>query len=457
MVRNFSCRGSDGGRSSARHPNRSSSLLDWSSSIPMKTTKTIRDDLRHALRAFESRNYRLLFWPQTIATCGNWLQHTTIGWLVYRLTGSPAWLGTITFLTLFPVFVLSLWAGVLGDRYPRQRILWLTNFGSVGLSVALGYLIVAREVTVEQIAALALFQGFLNAVEIPTRQAFVLDLVSHSSLQSAVALNSTIFNLSRLIGPLVAGFLIDLKDESLCFGLNALLRIPILSVIPFLTFDPPRNHHDGRGNLWTDLLLGLKYVGRSKDLSALVQMIAGLSLLGIWFPSYLPAVAKDVIQGGPVVLGYLYGAIGFGSFVGAYLLAISTGAEKTGPRVARASIFFSLGLVVFSRVGTLFPALGVLFFLGLALTTQNVGANSLVQLLSPDSFRGRITSVYTVALLGIGPLGVLIAGAVAEWVGVGATLTCSGIGCLVVSLAYYRDVRRVVPDTKANSNLEKQS
>ncbi len=413
----------------------------------MRTRKLkIREDIRFALRAFESRNFRKLFWPQSIATCGNWMQHTALGWLVYRMTGSPAWLGAITFFSLFPIFILSLWAGVLGDRYPRQRILWMTHFGSVGISLLLAYLLITNELTIERIAFLAIAQGILNAVEIPTRQAFVLDLVSQSSLQSAVALNSTIFNLTRLVGPLVAGLLIDFKDESLCFGLNILLRFPILAVIPFLSFAPIPELREGKWNLWKDLKLGLRHVQGSKDLTALVQMIAGLSFLGVWFPTYLPAVAKDILDGGPLVLGYLYGAMGSGSLVGAYLLARSGSPQKTGSRVAIASLLFSSGLILFSRVASLVPALVLLFFLGLFLTTQNVGANSLVQLLSPDELRGRITSVYTVSMLGVGPVGVLLAGAVAEWLNVGATLTLAGVGCLAVSLLFYREVKRVDPE-----------
>jgi len=413
--------------------------------------KKLREDIRFALRAFESRNYRALFWPQAVATCGTWIQHTALGWLVYRLTGSPAWLGAITFLNLFPVFVLSLWAGVIGDRYPRQKILWLTNSGSVGLSVLLAYLLLTHELTVGRIAMLALLQGFLNAIEIPTRQAFFLDLVSHSNLQSAVALNSTTFNLTRLIGPMIAGFAIDLRDESLCFGFNAILRIPILMVIPFLFVDPPTLDRENNGSLWSDLKSGLRYVRGSSDLTALVRMIAGLSFLGVWFPSYLPAVAKDILGGGPRVLGCLYAAVGFGSFIGAYFLARSGSPEKTGPRVASASLVFSIGLVLFSRVGSMTPALLLLFLLGITLTTQNVGANTLIQLLSPDALRGRITSVYTVAMLGVGPVGVLLAGAMAEWIGVDSILGLSGIGCLAVSLFYFRDVKRVVPDGAANS------
>lgn len=416
-----------------------------STPAPMPPKKTLRDDLRFAFRAFESRNYRVLFWPQSISTCGAWMQHTALGWLVYRLTGSPAWLGAITFFTLFPIFVLSLWAGVFGDRYPRQRILWLTNFGSLCLSGVLAWLTFAGLVTPERMALIALCQGLLNAIEIPTRQAFVLDLVSHANLQSAVALNSSIFNLARLLGPMAAGFAIDFSGEALCFAVGALLRLPILSVIPFLSVDEHDSREEVRGNLWADLKMGLRYVRISRDLSALIQMIASLSLLGIWFPSFLPAVAKDVIGGGPMALGLLYGAAGAGSFVGAYLLARSDSPEKTGPRVARASIAFSAGLLLFSRMTTLGAALAVLFFLGLATVVQNVGANTLVQLLSPRAMRGRITSVYTVALLGVGPVGVLIAGAAAEGVGVPSTLAVAGCGCLIVSLFFARDVARVNP------------
>ncbi|MCA9409815.1 MAG: MFS transporter [Candidatus Omnitrophica bacterium] len=410
----------------------------------MRQRRSFRQDIQHAFRAFESPNYRVLFWPQSLSICGNWMQHTAIGWLVYRLTDSPAWLGGVTFLSLFPIFIFSLWAGVLGDRYPRKNILWLTNLGSLFLSLSFAYLTFTGEIDPTRIAFFCLFLGLLNAVEIPTRQAFVLDLVSQSHLQSAVALNSSVFNLARLIGPVAAGFLIDLHDESLCFALNGMLRIPILASLFFLTLDAPSNNREESENIWKDLFSGLRYVRSSEELRALLQMLAALSFLGIWFPSFLPAFAKDVVEGGPRALGYLYGATGMGSFLGAYLLARSTRPHQTGPRVAYASVCFSVGLILFSRVQGLVPAVSILFFVGLALSTQNVGVNTLVQLLAPDELRGRITSVYTVALLGVGPIGVLLAGVLAEHIGVVNTLALSGLGCLAASLWFARQVHRVV-------------
>ena len=395
-------------------------------------TTTIRDGFRFALRALENRNYRLLFWPQGLSMSGTWMQHTAQGWLVYRLSNSPGWLGLITFLTLFPIFVFSLWAGAMGDRHPRRWILWTANLIAAVQAIALGILTLTGTISVPQIACFALVLGIVNAFEIPNRQAFVLDLVSRSKLTSAVALNSTAFNTARLAGPLLAGVLIPWKGEGICFVLNALTYLPVLIALPLLHLSPrKKQEHDH--SLWQSLKYGLAYVCSSTDMKSVLLLLAWASLCGVWFPSFLPVFASDIYAGGPFTLGMMLASVAMGSLLGAYALAKRSNIHGLGTRTALGALAFSIGLVLLANLRILPLALLVLLFLGFSMVTLNVGTNTIIQTLAPDELRGRISSVYTVSLLGIGPVGALSAGCAAEWIGVPAVMSVGGGGCLLAT------------------------
>lgn len=399
---------------------------------PGPQSSASNEGMRFALRALDNRNYRIFFWPQALSLCGTWMQHTAQGWLVYRLSNSPGWLGSITFLTLFPIFIFSLWAGVMGDRHPRRWILWTANAIAAVQAIVLGVLTLTGTISVQQIAAFALILGIVNAFEIPNRQAFVLDLVSRSKLPSAVALNSTAFNLARLAGPLLAGVLIPWKGEGICFLVNGLTYLPVLVALPLLRLAPKDEVRDGQ-NMWQSLKSGLAYVFSSTDMRSILLLLASTSLCGVWFPSYLPVFARDLHGGGPIILGMMLASVAAGSLLGAYALAKRSNIHGLGGRTALGALAFSVGLVLFANTPLLSAALIVLLSLGFCMVTLNVGTNTIVQTLAPDELRGRISSVYTVSLLGIGPLGALSAGFAAEMIGVPAVTSVGGIGCFLAT------------------------
>jgi MFS family permease len=411
---------------------------------PIKPNR--RQEMRFALRALEERNYRLLFWPQTLSLCGTWMQNTAQGWLIYRLSDSPGWLGTITFLTLFPIFFLSLWAGVVGDRHPRKWILWLVNAAAGIQAFALGYLTLTGHISVHLIALFATFLGILNSFEIPNRQAFVLDLVTREKLPSAVALNSTAFNIARLVGPLMAGVLIPWKGEGICFVLNSLTYLPILFSLFFLQVPGPSDHHRGIG-LWVSLKGGVRYALASPELRPALLLVAFASFSGVWFPAFLPVFAESLATPGarldePMVLGILVASVAMGSLLGAYSVAKKTDGRQMGRRVVLGAFALTLGMPLFAMVHHLILAVPVLAGLGFSMVTLNVGTNTLVQTVTPDELRGRISSVYTVAFLGIGPVGALAAGFAAENVGISKVLIYSGLMGFLLILAPARGVFR---------------
>jgi len=390
-------------------------------------------DAGFAFRALRNRDYRLLFFPQTLSLCGFWMQHTAQAWLVYRLSDSPGWLGAITFCTLFPIFVFSLWAGVLGDKYSRRWILWVVNLGAMMQALVLAGLTLGGVVTIEWIACLALLQGILSAFEIPARQAIVLDIVSRDTLPSAIALNSSSFNIARLVGPLLAGFMIGFWGEGICFLINA-LTYPAALVALLLLKTNPSTQVEESGSHWDSLLVGLAYVRKSSDLKSLLLLMGGMSLFGIWFMTFMPVFARDVYQGGPDVLGQMIGAVAFGALLGAFLLGHRDHIFGLGKWITGGALGLSAGIVVFPNLDSYIPALVVLFLMGLAMVIHNVGITTMIQTLAPDRMRSRIASVSTFAFLGVGPIGALAAGLVAEKIGAPAMMTGAGVGCLMVAV-----------------------
>jgi MFS family permease len=387
------------------------------------------------------------------------MQHTAQGWLVYRLSGSTTWLGFITFLTLFPIFLLGLWAGAVGDRHPRKPIVWAVNAAAAIQAILLGTLALTGNLTLPLLAVLALSLGVLNAFEIPNRQAFVVDLVPANTLPSAMALNSSAFNLARLIGPLLGGLLISWKGEAVCFLLNALTYAPVLVGLAWTR--PPTLIREARnGNLWRSLCEGLSHLSNRPHFRSALALVATTSFFGIWFPSFLPAIAKDTHGGGPFTLGLMLSSVGLGSLIGAFRLASLSDTMGLGRRAGLGAIGFSVGLVGFPHLSSLILSMAVLFGMGYAMVTVNVGVNTLTQTLAPMELRGRIASVYTVSLLGVGPVGALLAGALADWVGLPLVLTSGGLGALSGALFLYSGISKGGTDSdstqRENSRIVKE-
>ena len=386
-----------------------------------------------ALRAMRHRNFRLYFFGQLVSLIGSWMQTTAQQWLVYRLTGSQLSLGLVTFAGFIPVLLLSLFMGVVVDRVSRRRLLLLTQSWFLLLALALAVLTFLGIVQYRHIIVLALLFGIGNALDMPARQAFNLDMVEHDDLFNAIALNSSVFNGARIIGPAIGGLVIASWGEGTAFGLNAVSFLAVIAGLLMMSLPPfqrPAQRDTGLG----DLKRGLAYLVGDRQVLGLVTMVAAFSLIGFPYAVLLPVFAQDVLRIGVEGYGILLGAQGVGALAAALSLAILGDRRPKGRLlwVSRWMLVAAVALLGFSRTTAL--SLLALALAGFALISQLAVTNTLIQLAVPDDLRGRVLSTYTWALGGFWPLGALLIGALGSWLGAGNAVLLSAGGCLVLTV-----------------------
>ncbi|RMG28252.1 MAG: MFS transporter [Gammaproteobacteria bacterium] len=388
--------------------------------------------LRQLFRSLGCRDYRLYFFGQLASLHGSWMQQVAQSWLVYRLTGSNWMLGVVSAAGLAPSLLFGLWGGMVADRVPRRRLFLLCQWLALAQAVALAVLTLGGWVRPWQVVVLAFLVGVVHAFEIPARHALVGTLVPRELMHNAVALNSSTFNLARALGPVTAGLLIPHTGEGGIFLVNAASYLAVILALSRMSgADPAPRHAAGDG-----LLGGLRHVWRHPGLRAAVLLVGLSSLLVNPYLVLLPDFARRVLTGGAEEYGVLVGAAGFGSLLGALHLALRarpTGLERL---VALASLGASLGLVGLALCRTPIPAAGFLCLTGLALTTQVAGTNTYLQVSAPDRLRGRIMSLFSVVFLGFSPLGSLVAGGLADRLGVLPVLAGLGLVLLVVGMPW---------------------
>ncbi|MCJ7707250.1 MAG: MFS transporter, partial [Anaerolineales bacterium] len=360
-----------------------------------------------ALRAMRHRNFRLYFFGQLVSLIGSWMQTTAQQWLVYRLTGSQLSLGLVTFAGFIPVLLLSLFMGVVVDRVSRRRLLLLTQSWFLLLALALAVLTFLGIVQYRHIIVLALLFGIGNALDMPARQAFNLDMVEHDDLFNAIALNSSVFNGARIIGPAIGGLVIASWGEGTAFGLNAVSFLAVIAGLLMMSLPPfqrPAQRDTGLG----DLKRGLAYLAGDRQVLGLVTMVAAFSLIGFPYAVLLPVFAQDVLRIGVEGYGILLGAQGVGALAAALSLAILGDRRPKGRLLwlSRWMLVAAVALLGFSRTTAL--SLLALALAGFALISQLAVTNTLIQLAVPDDLRGRVLSTYTWALGGFWPLGALL-------------------------------------------------
>ena len=392
--------------------------------------------LRLILRAFKYRNYRLFFLGQGISLVGTWMQQIAMAWLVYRLTDSAFMLGLVAFLGQIPGLVLSPFAGVLADRWDRRRILYLTQSASMAQAVLLTVLSFTGTVAVWQITLLSLWMGIANALDIPARQAFVLDLVENrDDLPNAIALNSSLFNSARLLGPALAGALIAAAGESVCFLVNALSYAAVLAALAAMRLAPkPRTAR--HPSVLEGLMEGVRYAFGFGPIRAILLMMALTSLMGMPLLVLLPVLARKVFAGDSHTYGFLMTCFGAGALTGAVYLASRRSVLGLGRWVARASVIFALGLIALSLSRWLWLSLPLLAVTGFGMMVQIASSNTLLQTLAEEEKRGRVISLYTVSFMGMIPFGSLLAGGLAGLVGTPRTILLGGSVCLLSALAF---------------------
>jgi MFS family permease len=394
--------------------------------------------MRSLLRALEHRNYRLFFAGQSVSLVGTWITRVTTSWLVWRLTQSPEMLGLLGFLGHLPTLLLAPVAGVWVDRLDRHGLLVVTQACAMLQSFALAALTLFGVVEVWHIFVLQALQGVINAFDMPTRQALLVDLVDErADLPNAIALNSSMVNGSRLVGPSIAGVLIAMLGEGWCFFLDGLSYgavIASLLVMRGIVRRPARKSC----RLLGELLDGLNYVRGFMPIRALLLLLALLGLVGMPYAVLLPIIATQTLGGGPHTLGFLMGAMGAGATLSALYLASRRSVVGLGRLIPMAASVFGLGLMGVGISAVPAVSISLMVLVGMGFMLQLASSNTLIQTLVRDDMRGRVMALYAVAFMGMTPFGSLAAGAIAARVGAPLTLVGAGVICLVGAIAFAR-------------------
>jgi len=399
--------------------------------------------LKFIARALRYRNYRLFFAGQSVSLIGTWLQLTALPWLVYRLTSSAYLLGVVGFLSQIPTFLLTPLAGVLIDRMDRRRLLLLTQTASLLQALLLWVLLVSHHMSVPAVLALSFVLGLINAIDIPARQSFVIDMVENKEdLGNAIALNSSMVHAARLIGPTVAGVLIGWVGEGSCFLLNALSFLAVIVSLLKMNI-PQRKKVSSNISLWKGIREGFLYVSAHTPMKAILLLMAMVSLTGMPYMVFMPVFAKDIFHGSPSTLGFLISASGLGALCGAVYLASRQGIKGLGRIMAGASALFGLGLMAFSLSRILWLSFVSMIFVGFGMMILFAASNTILQTIVEDNKRGRVMSLYTVAFMGMTPIGSFVEGILAHRLGVPVTIFIGGFVCLLASLIFAKKLPSV--------------
>jgi MFS family permease len=396
----------------------------------------------NTFNAFRSRNYRLYFTGQSVSLIGTWMQKTAVSWVVYTLTHSKFMLGVTLFATMFPSFLLSFLGGVVSDRYNRYKVLLLTQIISMIQAILLTLLIFFKHYSVWEIIALGVMLGIVNAFDVPARQSLVYDMVDDKKyLPNALALNSSMVNLSRLIGPGVAGLVIEKFGDDVCFGLNALSFVAVIISLLLMRL-PVFVSKPHSKNILGDLREGLNYVRRTPQISFVIGMLALISLFVLPFSTLIPVYAKDIFHGTASTFGVIDSVIGLGAFSGAIFLASLKPGTNLQKILAINTFVFGIGLVLFSHT-TIYP-LALLFAMigAFGMMSQITITNTLIQTAVDPSMRGRVISIYAMAFFGMQPLGGLLIGFISQHAGVENTVMTEGFIALGIGLLHVRFLQK---------------
>jgi MFS family permease len=394
--------------------------------------------LRMIFRALSHRNYRLFFGGQSISLIGTWMQLVAVNWLVYRLTHSAFMLGLVGFSSRIPAFLFTPLAGVFVDRWNRHRILVGTQVLSMIQALILALLVLTGTIAVWQIIFLSIVLGLVNAFDIPVRQAFVVDMIERrEDLGNAIALNSSLVNGARLVGPSIAGVLIATLGEGICFLMNGLSFLAVIAALLAMTVRSEKKAVL-RTPVWRGLEEGFRYAFGFAPIRAVLLLLALVSLMGMPYAVLMPIFAAKILQGGPQTLGFLLGASGIGALTGAIFLASRNNVLGLGRIIVIASSFFGLGLIGFSLSRIFWLSLLLMGLTGFGMMVQMTSSNTVLQTLVDEDKRGRVMSFYAMAFMGMVPFGSLLAGGLANTIGAPNTVLAGGIMCILGSLIFMK-------------------
>ncbi len=375
-------------------------------------------------RALRHRNFQLFFSGQLISLIGTWMQSVAQSWLVYRLTGSALLLGSVGFASQVPVFLFAPLGGIAADRYNRRHIVIATQIASMSLASVLAALTLLHKVQVWHVFVLASCLGVVNAFDIPGRQSFLVDMVGKDDLMNAIALNSSMFNGARVIGPAIAGILVAKIGEGYCFLGNAVSYIAVIVGLLLM-----RVHSPARASMASPLehmMEGFRFVNRTAPIRALLLLLGLVSLVGMPYVVLMPIFADQILHGGAKGLGILMGATGVGALLGALTLAFRSGVKGLGRLVAWCCAGFGASLAVFALSHIFWVSVVLLLPVGYCMMLQMACSNTLIQVMVPDALRGRVMAVYSMMFMGMAPIGALLGGALAERLGAQVTVAIGG-------------------------------
>lgn len=389
-------------------------------------------------KAFKSRNYRLYFGGQSVSLIGTWMQKTAVSWVVYSQTHSKFMLGLTLFASMFPSFVFSFLGGVASDRYNRYKLLLATQVASMIQAILLTVLIFFKDYSVWQIIGLSALLGLINAFDVPARQSLVYEMVDDKSdLPNALALNSSMVNLSRLIGPGIAGLALEKFGEDICFGLNAVSFIAVIGSLLCMKL-PTYTAKPRVKNIMGELKEGFSYIKATPSISLILMTLASVSLLVLPYTTLMPVYAKDIFKGNASTFGVIDSVIGLGAFTGAIFLASLKPGRNLRKILSINTLIFGGGLILFSHstsypVGLAFAAIA-----GFGMMSHITISNTLIQTTVDPAMRGRVISFYAMAFFGMQPLGGLLVGAVSQWIGTPNTVLLQGIATLGIGGLLFR-------------------
>ncbi|OGO17737.1 MAG: MFS transporter, partial [Chloroflexi bacterium RBG_16_48_7] len=361
--------------------------------------------LPEIFRSLGSRNFRLFFIGQAVSLTGTWMQSIAMSWLVYRLTGSALLLGVVGFSSQLPVFILASLAGVFVDRHNRHRILIITQTLSMIQAFVLAVLVFTNLITVWTIVVLSITLGLINAVDMPARQAFIMETIDNKeNLGNAIALNSSVFNSARLIGPSIGGVVIAIVGEGLCFLWNGLSFLSVIfCLIAMRTKNVKREHKESQ--VLRELKEGFSYTFSFSPVRNIMLLLALVSLVGMPYTVLMPVFSADVLKGGADTLGYLLGAVGLGAFIGTVFLASRKGILGLERNIVIGPAIFGTGLILFALSRTLALSIPMVIIAGFGMITQMATSNTIIQSIVDDDKRGPVMSIYAMSLVGMAPFG----------------------------------------------------
>jgi MFS family permease len=409
----------------------------------------------HAYRALRHRNFRLFFAGQSISLIGTWMTRVATAWLVYRLTKSAVLLGTVSFFGQIPTFLLAPLAGVLVDRWNRRTVLVWTQALAMVQSLALAFLTLTHRVTISEVLVLSVFQGCINAFDMPGRQSFMLEMVSgegesgRGDLQNAIAINSSMVNVARLIGPSIAGLVIAVSSEGWCFLVDGVSYIAVIASLLMMRLSAPTLEAMAAAakragdSMLTQLQEGWDYVRGVAPIRTILLLFAMVSLMGWPFTVLMPIFAVQVLHGGPHTLGFLMGALGVGSLASAISLVLRKSVRGLLKMIPIAATAFGAGLILFGLSHVVWLSMILLLIVGYGMMQGLTASNTIIQTIVPADKRGRVMSYYTVAFVGMAPFGSLLAGTMANAIGAQWTVMLSGACCILGGTWFFTRMPRL--------------